>query len=59
MLDEHQQKFWKNFYTQGLGEFFYTNKLSPKAFINFVNGEKDAPKKMFSSNSNIPMVALG
>lgn len=30
MLDEDQQRFRKTFYTQGLGEFFYTNKLSPK-----------------------------
>ncbi|MFA7298410.1 MAG: hypothetical protein WC010_02070 [Candidatus Absconditabacterales bacterium] len=58
-LDENQQKFWKNFYTQGLGEFFYTNKLSPKEFINFVNGDKEVPHTFFSSNSNIPMIALG
>jgi len=57
-LDENQQKFWKNFYTQGLWEFFYTNKLSPKEFINFVNWDKEVPHTFFSSNSNIPMIAL-
>ncbi len=29
-LDDDQQRFRKTFYTQGLGEFFYTNKLSPQ-----------------------------
>ncbi|MEI6773400.1 MAG: hypothetical protein WCL18_00795 [bacterium] len=29
-LNENQQLFWKTFYTQGLGEFFYTNNISPQ-----------------------------
>lgn len=29
-LTEDQQSFWKTFYTQGLGEFFFRNNLSPK-----------------------------
>jgi len=58
-LNEDQQNFWKIFYTQGLGEFFYTNSLSPHGLINFVNGGKKTPQKFFSSNSNTPMVALG
>jgi hypothetical protein len=36
-LNEDQQQFWKTFYTQGLGEFFYTNGLSPQGLITFVN----------------------
>ena len=59
ILDDDQQKFWKNFYTQGLGEFFYTNTLSPHGLINFVNGTKKAPQKLFSSYSTTPMVAIG
>jgi len=58
-LNEDQQAFWKTFYTQWLGEFFYKNKLSPKELINFVNGTKKTPQKQFSTSSGIPMVAIG
>ena len=58
-LDEYQQQFWKTFYTQWLGEFFYTNKLSPQGLINFVNWSKESPHTLFSSHSPISMVALG
>ncbi len=36
-LDETQISFWKKFYTNWLGEFFYTNKISLKWLFNFVN----------------------
>lgn len=58
-INKDQQNFWKTFYIQWLGEFFYTNKLSPKGFIHFVNWTKNIPQKLFSSNSRIPMIALG
>lgn len=58
-LDEHQQSFWKTFYTQWLWEFFYTNALSPHSFINFINWAKTTPSKLFSSQSSLPMIALG
>ena len=58
-LNQDQQKFWKIFYTQWLGEFFFRNNLSPKGLINFVNWEKASPQKLFSTASNIPMIAIG
>lgn len=58
-LNEDQQAFRKKFYVQGLGEFFFRNKLSPKGFITFVNGKGSAPRKPFSPVSDMPMVALG
>lgn len=58
-INEDQQDFRKTFYTQGLGEFFYTNKLSPQGLLNFVNWTKEIHQKLFSSHSNIPMIALG
>lgn len=58
-LNEDQQQFWKTFYTQGLGEFFYTNKLSPKGLINFVNWSPLTPQIPFSTHSKIPMIAIG
>lgn len=57
-LTPDQQQFRKNFYTQGLGEFFFTNKISPHGLINFVNGDKKQSEKQFSPTSEIPMVAL-
>lgn len=57
-LNEEQQQFWKTFYLQGLGEFFFTNKLSPQGLINFVNGDIPAPTKQFSSSSATAMIAL-
>lgn len=58
-LNEDQQTFWKTFYTQWLGEFFFRNKLSPQWLINFVNGNKKTSQKLFSSSSSIPMIAIG
>ena len=50
-LNEDQQKFWKIFYTQGLGEFFFRNGLSPKRLLNFVNGNSETPSKLFPATS--------
>lgn len=58
-LTEDQQQFWKTFYTQWLGEFFYTNTISPHWRINFVNGNIPTPQKQFSPTSETPMIALG
>jgi hypothetical protein len=58
-LTEDQKQFWKTFYTQGLGEFFYTNKISPQGLINFINGDKKTPTTHFSPSSETPMVAMG
>ena len=37
-LTENQLNFWKKFYTNGLGEFFFRNRIDPKV-IEFVNWE--------------------
>jgi hypothetical protein len=34
-LDAQQAEFWNTFYTHGLGEFFYQNKLDFRGLINF------------------------
>lgn len=59
LLNQDQQHFWNIFYTQGLGEFFFTNNLSPKKLLNFVNWTPQTPSTFFSSTSWIPMVAIG
>ena len=58
-LNEDQQSFRKTFYMQGLGEFFYTNKLSPHGLLHFVNGIQTSPQTLFHSHSSLPMIALG
>lgn len=58
-LDDDQQAFWKTFYLQGLGEFFFRNNISPTGLLNFVNGTTTTPNKQFSCNSHIPLVAIG
>jgi hypothetical protein len=34
-LTRNQKKFFDKVYTQGLGEFFFTNKIDPKGQVNF------------------------
>jgi len=58
-LTPDQEQFWTTFFTQGLGEFFYTNKISPHGLINFVNWNTATPNTHFSPTSETPMVALG
>jgi len=58
-LDTTQQAFWKTFYLQWLGEFFFRNNISPTGLLNFVNGTTNTPNKQFSCNSHIPLVAIG
>lgn len=47
-LDDFQLLFWKNFYINGLGEFLYTNNISPEWLFNFINkSDKTYLKKDF------------
>lgn len=41
-LDEHQKKWWKKLYFNGLGEFFYTNGINvdEENFINILSENK-------------------
>lgn len=58
-LTEDQKQFRTTFYIQGLGEFFFTNNLSPKGLVNFVDGAKETPTTQFSPSSDMTMIALG
>lgn len=42
-LTKDQSKFWNKFYTNGLGEFFYNNKIDPRGLINFPCCANEAP----------------
>jgi UDP-N-acetyl-alpha-D-muramoyl-L-alanyl-L-glutamate epimerase len=39
VLSRDQAKFWNNLYTNGLGEFFYKNKIDFRGLINFPYGQ--------------------
>jgi hypothetical protein len=36
-LKENQMSFWRSFYINGLGEYFFKNEISPSGLANFVN----------------------
>ena len=50
-LNQDQQNFWKIFYTQGLGEFFFRNGLTPKAQLHFVSENTATPNPLFPVTS--------
>lgn len=58
-LNSDQKEFRKTFYIQGLGEFFFTNNLSPKGLVHFVDGDIETPKSTFTPHNDTIMVALG
>ena len=45
-VNDNQLNFWKKFYTNGLGEFFYKNNINPWV-INFQNWEKNFSNKIW------------
>lgn len=50
-IDEYQKNFWKKFYLNWLGEFFYTNQIDPADLLQFSSiSQKTCLKKAFSSS---------
>lgn len=62
-LDDEQKLFWHQFYTNGLGEYFFRNKLSPRNLCQFVNAWQvvDFPflNTHFTPTRQQIMVAIG
>lgn len=56
-LTKQQTDFWNEFYTKGLGEFFYTNKIDFKGLINFPVSQ-DAPQPLPAQPAQEPRTAL-
>ncbi len=56
-LSTEQAIFWNNFYTKGLGEYFYKNKIDFRGLINFSSARTDLPK-LGESPKNQPQNAL-
>ena len=52
-LSAEQAKFWNEFYTKGLGEFFYQNKLDFHGLINFP-ASTDAPAALAATTPANP-----
>ncbi|MDD2871401.1 MAG: hypothetical protein PHS49_05400 [Candidatus Gracilibacteria bacterium] len=58
-LDDFQIDFWKKFYSNGLGEFLFTNKISPKGLFDFVNKSEIVYTKKDFTTSDKSLVAIG
>ncbi len=56
-LNAEQADFWTEFYTKGLGEFFYQNKIDWRGHITFPVHD-DAPKALATSEPREPKTAL-
>lgn len=56
-LNHEQALFWNKLYLNGLGEFFYKNKIDPRGLINFPAGTKTtgAVKKTFKDRCLSPI----
>jgi UDP-N-acetyl-alpha-D-muramoyl-L-alanyl-L-glutamate epimerase len=56
-LNAKQATFWNEFYTKGLGEFFYQNKIDYHGLINFPV-HSDAPDPIEANDLPTPQKAL-
>lgn len=45
VLSQTESDFWNLIYTQGLGEFYYTNKLDPSRYVLFTAGSTEETKQ--------------
>ncbi|MCD5385191.1 hypothetical protein LRZ95_00820 [Candidatus Gracilibacteria bacterium] len=59
ILDDYQIGFWKKFYSNGLGEFLYTNKISPNGLFNFINNSNKKYRKEIFKVSDKSLVPVG
>ncbi|MFA5185166.1 MAG: hypothetical protein WC551_01650 [Patescibacteria group bacterium] len=41
-LSSEQAKFWETLYTNGMGEFFYKNKIDFRGLVNFPSSSRDS-----------------
>ncbi|MDD4530017.1 MAG: hypothetical protein PHO80_00485 [Candidatus Gracilibacteria bacterium] len=58
-LDDFQIKFWQKMYLNGLSEFLYRNKISPKGLFNFVNSSEKEYKKIDFETNPRALLAIG
>lgn len=58
-LDSNQKEFWQKFYKNWLGEFLYTNKISPQNLFHFENLSNKIFEKIDFSLSEKSLIPLG
>ncbi|MFA4850933.1 MAG: hypothetical protein WC599_00245 [Bacteroidales bacterium] len=60
-LDEYQKKWWKNFYFNGLGEFFYLNSIQTTVndFVDIIVESTDIPAKTSFYTENSVIIPVG
>lgn len=55
-LSPEQAAFWNEFYTKGLGEFFYQNHIDFRGLVNFPATSQDAP--LLKTGTSLPLKTL-
>lgn len=58
-LSKKEAEFWNSFYLNGLGEFFYKNKLDPVIFTGFPFDKNKIPKNYRIERNNKFLVGVG
>ncbi len=58
-LTKNESIFWNEFYTNGLGEFFFKNKISPIGLINFPYDEEKMPTNFNINLKNQSLLPIG
>jgi len=58
-ISKEQKKFFEKIYYNGLGEFFYQNKINPEKKINFTYDENHSPTPLPLKNLQGSLVPLG
>ncbi len=62
-LKDNQMEFWRSFYINWLGEYFFRNNISPKGLVHFINTTSSAEsfpflQSRFSCHQTQAMVAI-
>lgn len=58
-LDDRQKEFWRKFYINGLGEYFFRNQISPLDLCHFINSDnKKVEYKKFNTDSQKALLTL-
>lgn len=58
-ISKEQADFWNIVYKNGLGEFFYQNKINSKGLINFPYSKKAKPENFILNKNNKILLGIG
>jgi hypothetical protein len=58
-IDEFQTQFWRKFYLNGLGEFFYRNNFDPSEVLHFSSNSQKSYQKIDFETTEKYLVPIG